>query len=93
MRLRNWSDNTPITVFVLRNDDPLHTAFTKEVLNMFPHQLQRAWDRLVFSGTGQAPIVVNSMQEMAERVAATPGAVGYLERELIDERLRVLIVQ
>lgn len=93
MRLRNWSDNTPITVFVLRNDDPVHTAFSKEVLNMFPHQLQRAWDRLVFSGTGQAPVVVNSVQEMAERVAATPGAVGYLKRDMIDDRLRVLIVQ
>lgn len=93
MRLRNWSDNTPITVFVLRNDDPVHTAFTKEVLNMFPHQLQRSWDRLVYSGTGQAPIVVNTLQEMADRVAATPGAVGYLKRDLIDDRLHVLIVQ
>lgn len=93
MRMRSWPDDSPITVFVLGNDDPIHTAFSKEQLNMFPHQLQRAWDRLVYSGTGQAPIVVKTLKEMAERVAATPGAVGYHRRELIDETLRVLRVQ
>lgn len=93
MRLRNWPDNTPIVVFVLRSDDPMHAAFTKQTLDMFPHQLQRAWNRLVFSGTGQAPMVVSSPQEMADRVAATPGAVGYLSRDWIDEKLRVLVVQ
>lgn len=93
MRMRSWPDDTPITVYVLGNDDPLHTAFSKEQLNMFPHQLQRAWDRLVYSGTGQAPIVVSTLKEMAERVAATPGAVGYHRREFIDETLRVLRVK
>lgn len=93
MRLRNWPDNMPIVVFVLHSDDPIHAAFTKQTLDMFPHQLQRAWNRLVYSGTGQAPMVVSSPQEMADRVAATPGAVGYLGRDWIDEKLRVLIVQ
>lgn len=93
MRLRNWPDNTPITVFVLANDEPVHIAFCKDVLNMFPHQLQRAWDRLVYSGTGQAPIVVSSLQEMAEKVGTTPGAVGYLDRVFIDGRVHALNIR
>lgn len=93
MRLRNWPDNTPITVFVLANDQPVHIAFCKDVLNMFPHQLQRAWDRLVYSGTGQAPIVVGSLQEMAEKVGTTPGAVGYMDQIFIDGRVHVLQVR
>lgn len=93
MRLRNWPDNTPITVFVLANDQPVHVAFSKNVLNMFPHQLQRAWDRLVYSGTGQAPIVVGSLQEMAQKVGATPGAVGYMDRAFINGKVHVLNVR
>lgn len=93
MRLRNWPDNTPITVFVLTNDQPVHVAFSKNVLNMFPHQLQRAWDRLVYSGTGQAPVVVSSLQEMAEKVGATPGAVGYMDQAFINGRVHVLNVR
>lgn len=81
MRLRQWPDGEPVTVFVLPTTHPVHVDFCKEVLGVFPHQLQRAWDRLVYSGTGQAPVEVNSLDEMQQRVRETPGAIGYLEKE------------
>lgn len=90
MRLRNWSDGTPITVFILQAGSPDHIGFTKNVLKMFPHQLQRSWDRLVFSGTGQAPTVVRSLSEMKAKVASTPGAVGYIDRDNLDDTIKVL---
>ena len=93
MRLRNWSDSQPITVFVLRSSDPDHEVFCKNVLNMFPHQLQRTWDRLVFSGMGQAPLEVSSFEEMRKRISETPGAIGYVNKEYLDEELRVLEIQ
>lgn len=88
MRLRTWPDGTPVKVFVLREDSSTHKAFAKRILQIFPHQLSRAWDRLVFSGTGQAPQVVQSPEEMLARVANTPGAIGYLPPESIDERVQ-----
>ena len=81
MRLRQWPDGTPITVFVLPTANPVHVGFCKEVLGVFPHQLQRAWDRLVYSGTGQAPVEVDSLEEMRQRVKQTPGAIGYLKKD------------
>ncbi|MCO6412443.1 MAG: hypothetical protein J5I92_06835 [Thiogranum sp.] len=81
MRLRQWPDGTPVTVFVLPTTHPVHVDFCKEVLGVFPHQLQRAWDRLVYSGTGQAPVEVDSLEEMRQRVQETPGAVGYVNKE------------
>lgn len=92
MRLRNWADGTPITVFVLQASSPVHIGFTKNVLKMFPHQLQRSWDRLVFSGTGQAPTIVRSVNEMKEKVASTPGAVGYIDRDKLDDTIKVLSI-
>ena len=44
---------------------------------MFSHRLRKTWDRLVFTGTGQAPIEVNTIEEMRSRVMNTPGAIGY----------------
>lgn len=90
MRLPKWQDGTPVRVFVLSDEDPLHVAFSKQVLGVFPHQLRLAWDRLVFSGTGQAPTEVHSQAEMRERVANTPGAIGYLDEAMIDDSVRVL---
>ncbi|MDE2366130.1 MAG: hypothetical protein KGM95_04270 [Betaproteobacteria bacterium] len=93
MRQHAWPDGTAIRVFVLPDDAPLHAVFSKEKLNVFPYQLRSAWDRLVFSGTGQAPDTVNSPEEMLAKVASTPGAIGYLIKSKADGRVNVLQIK
>ncbi len=98
MRLRKWPDGKAIRVFVFRDDAPLHVEFSKSVLHMFPYQLRRAWDRQVYSGTGQSPIEVESLEEMQRRVANTPGAIGYLSlnrsmNSPLDKAMKVIHVR
>lgn len=93
MHLKTWPDGTKIRVFVFSDDDQLHQSFSKEKLNVFPYQLRSTWDRLVYSGTGQAPIKVNSAEEMLAKVANTPGAIGYLWRANINENVNVLEIK
>ncbi len=94
MRLHTWSNGAMIRVFVMSDDAPLHQKFCKEKLNIFSYQLRLAWDRLVFSGTGQAPIKVNSSEEMLAKVANTPGAIGYLwKADINNDRVDVLQLQ
>ncbi|MDR9438124.1 MAG: hypothetical protein RI841_01270 [Halomonas sp.] len=93
MRQRTWPDGQAVRVFVLDNSHPVHARFAKEQLTVYPHQLQLAWDRMVFSGTGQAPDRVRNQAEMRERIAATPGALGYLEREYLDDRVQVISME
>ena len=80
MRVREWPDGTPIRVFVLPDDNPLSDRFYREQLGMYSYVLRRAWDRMVFTGTGFAPTVVRSEQEMKERVRSTPGAIGFMRK-------------
>ncbi len=88
MRLLWWPDGTPIRVFVLKDRDPLHREFSKHFLQVFPHQLRRSWDRRVFSGVGQAPQQVKDVEEMRQQLATTPGAIGYLPKDRIDDSVR-----
>lgn len=90
MRLRTWQNGLPVRVFVLPDDAPLHSIFTKQKLNIFPYQLRSAWDRMVYSGTGQAPSVVHTEEEMRARIASTPGAIGYLNESMIDDSIQVV---
>lgn len=92
MRLRTWPDGLPIKVFVLSDGDPATVEFSKKVLDMFPYQLRRYWDRLTFSGTGQAPIEANSAPDMYNRVSSTKGAIGYLPNAFIGKAVRVVQV-
>jgi len=80
MRLRSWPDGPPVRVFVLPDSDPVSDRFYREQLGMYSYVLRAAWDRMVFTGTGLAPTVVHSEQEMRERVKETPGAIGYVSR-------------
>lgn len=89
MKLRQWPDGRGIVVFVLPDDSPTHLDFVKSRLGIFPQQLRYAWDRMVFSGTGQAPVEVDSEEALRARVASTPGAVGYLRRDMVDGSVRV----
>ena len=73
--------------------DDLHQTVSKERLNVFPYQLRSQWDRLVYSGTGQAPTKVNSVEEMLAKVANTPGAIGYLWRTDINENVSILQIK
>ncbi len=93
MRLRIWNDGTTVTVFVLKDDDPIHKRFSKLILNVFPHQLRRAWNKAVFSGSGQAPIELENKKELIRKLEETPGAIGYLSPEDITNKIRILDVR
>jgi len=89
MRQRFWPNGKTIKVFVLEDKHPLHKTFTKNNLNMFPHQLRRVWDRMIFSGTGQAPMVLKTQEEMLDKISNTPNAIGYLNSGVEIEKIRV----
>lgn len=93
MRQVKWPDGTPIRVFVLPDDHTLHGAVCKERLNLFPYQLRQSWDRLVYSGMSQAPSEVSSEEELLNKVAATPGAIGYVRKVKANDPIRILNVE
>ncbi|WP_432472950.1 hypothetical protein [Amphritea sp. HPY] len=78
MKTRSWPDGSRIKVFVLPSKHPQHRGFAIQVLKTYPYQLERVWQRLMYSGTGRAPTEVESEQAMIEAVSSTPGAIGYI---------------
>lgn len=93
MRLRHWSDGSPITVYVLQDEEPLHRTFCKQKLHVFPHQIRRGWNRLIFSGTGQVPLLVETKEEMLKQVSETPGAIGYLSGKDLTPAVKILEIK
>lgn len=80
MRTQKWPNGELIKVFVLPETDPLHKQFTKKVLQIFPYKLRRIWDRNIYSGTGDAPTIVDNEGEMVNAISTHPGSIGYANR-------------
>lgn len=90
MRKTRWHDGKKVQVFVLPDNNPLHRELTKSKLKMFPHQLRRIWDRLIFSGVGHGPNEVESFEEMRKKIETVPGAIGYLLTPVNSKKIKVL---
>lgn len=93
MRKISWSNGDLLQVFVYEKDQTVHQKMCKEVLNMFPYQLERHWNKLAYSGLGSQPERVKSLDEMLTKVSNTPGAIGYVieENALLDlARIKVV---
>jgi hypothetical protein len=79
MRQIRWPNNDPIVVFVLPSQHSVHKVFSKDMLHIFPYQLDRIWNKLTFSGLGVAPRIVTSQIALIQAVSITPGSIGYVE--------------
>jgi ABC-type phosphate transport system substrate-binding protein len=93
MRQTKWPVGDPIKVFVMEKNSDVHRTFCQSVLGFFPYQLERQWNKLVYSGLGDAPYVVSDDQEMIERIAATPGAIGYVKEYKPTDGIKVITLE
>lgn len=78
MHKNYWPDGTLISLVAYENDDPLHIDFVRQVLRMQPHQLDRNWNRLIYTGRAAKPIKADTVEAMLEKVRSTKGAIGYI---------------
>ena len=92
LRARAWPDGDKITVVVLKDEAPVHREFLLKTLKMLPHQLRRQWDRYIYSGIGQGPVVVETRVDMLNIVNQTPGAIGYIEGDVPDGQVITLTI-
>lgn len=77
-----WPDGSKITVFILSSNEPTHQQFITEILELYPYQFRRRWQKLSYSGFGVKPTVVNNKEEMLLKIANVPGAIGYIDKNV-----------
>lgn len=91
----HWPNGLPVALVVMDDSNDLHVQFSKQILNIYPYQLRRIWDRLMYSGMRPPPIVVSTDEEMLRVVSAIPGAIGYIPsaRSLPDSIAQLAVAE
>jgi ABC-type phosphate transport system substrate-binding protein len=64
--------------------------FYDKVLGRTAAQMKAYWSKIIFTGRGQPPPSVSNDIEMKKRVSENPAAIGYIDRSLVDNSVRVL---
>jgi ABC-type phosphate transport system substrate-binding protein len=57
-----------------------------------PAQVNAHWSKILFTGRGQPPKEVANGEAVKRLLLANPAAIGYVDRSLVDDALRILPV-
>jgi len=85
----------PTGVAAMPIDQPLSSGlraeFYRKLADKDLAEINAYWARLYFSGKTRPPLQANSSKEVLSHVVDTPGGVGYLERNQVDARVRIVL--
>ena len=68
----------------------IRDEFYSKVLGKTAAQIKAYWSKIIFTGRGQPPPSVSSNIEMKKRISENPAAIGYIDRSLVDDSVRVV---
>jgi ABC-type phosphate transport system substrate-binding protein len=68
----------------------LRDEFYAKVVGKSPSQIKAYWTKIIFTGRGQPPPSVSNDVEMKKRIGENPAAIGYIDRSLVDNTVRVV---
>jgi ABC-type phosphate transport system substrate-binding protein len=66
--------------------------FYGKIIGKTAAQIKAYWSRIIFTGRGQPPPSVANSIELKKRISGNPGAIGYIERDMVDDSVRVVFV-
>lgn len=81
-----------ITLLDQPRDSQLRKDFFRLLNGMSPTQINSYWARLQFSGDTQPPITLSDSQSILAAVKNNPDAIGYIEADLIDNSITVILM-
>ncbi len=74
------------------NSQP-RNEFYRNVSNKQPAEIKAYWSRMIFTGRGQPPMVVDGDEQVKKTLTGRPDGIGYIDRAAVDDRVKVLAVQ
>lgn len=79
-----WPDGRPITVVLTDTGTPARRVFLEEYFGISPLRYNATIYTKTTAGIGNV-VIVQSMEEMIKTIQDTPGAIGYVTVDLVDE--------
>ena len=89
--IKKWINGEKVIVNDLKPKGEVKKIFYK-FLGKTPSRMKSIWLRNMLSGEGDPPEALKSEEEMLQKIAATPEAIGFLSHTKVDNNVKTLIV-
>jgi hypothetical protein len=88
-----WNDGTKIVIALMKSNTPVGNITSRKVYNMSSDELNKFWLALVFQGKARPPSFFNSLNELQQFIAQTPGAIGVISGQISVREVKTVIVE
>lgn len=89
-KLKSFPSGGTVVALDQPEGSPARHAFVKQILNKTESQLKAYWSKLVFSGQGQPPKVVDTSSEILTLIAANPNMIGFVDASEVNDTVKVI---
>ena len=89
--IKKWINGDKVIVNDLKPKGEVKNIFYK-FLGKTPSRMKSVWLKNMLSGEGDPPEALKSEEEMLQKIAATPGAIGFLSHTKVDNNVKTLMV-
>lgn len=91
-RTSRYPDGRPAEPIDQEPGSDVRREFYQTYLGRSQSEIKAHWSKAVFTGRGRPPPDVEDGEEMKEALAGNPRAIGYIDRSLVDDRVRIVRV-
>jgi len=88
---QRWSNGDRIVMFNLKKKSEAKEKFYG-FINKKSSELKRTWMRLQLTGEGKPPRALKTENEVLQKVASTPDAIGYVSLEKVTDKVKVIAI-
>jgi len=89
--VKEWRNGAPIIVLDLKPKSGIKDAFYS-YLGKSSSRMKSIWMKNLLSGEGDPPQAQASETEILQKVASTPGAIGYIDRSLVTDAVVEIVI-
>ena len=92
-KINRFPNGQPAVPIDQPEDSQQRKDFYRDVSNKQPADLKAYWSRMIFTGRGQPPMMVDGDEQVKKSLAGRPDGIGYIDRAAVDDSVKVLAVQ
>ena len=92
-KINRFPNGQPAVPIDQPEDSQPRKEFYRDVSNKQPADIKAYWSRMIFTGRGQPPMVVDGDEQVKKTLAGRPDGIGYIDRAAVDDSVKVLAVQ
>ena len=89
--IKKWNDEQPVVILDLKPRGDTKKAFYK-FLGKSPSRMKSIWLKMMLSGEGDPPLSMRSEDELLQKVASTPGAIGFVSQSRVNGDVKTLFL-